>query len=266
MKVKDVILALQAKQTWVNWQQTRDHILAGDDEQFVTAIGVCWVATMQVIEKAHEQGINLIISHENPFYDNSTNPKTAIWNAVQKKYALLKKYGITLYRCHDGWDLFPEYGVCDQWAKRLGYVFEPRILNQFNQHGEIPSQTVGEIAQHVAEVLTQDGENGTYIFGNPEKVVTRIAMGAGAATDIFSMLAYQPDAVIVSDDGITNWYAAQFAIDHDLPLIVVNHVGCEICGLKGMETYLRQELPQEINVMYIPEGFDIHYYINQRKP
>lgn len=262
MKVNDILTALQAKQTWVNWNQTRDHIIAGDENQEVKGIGVCWVATFQVIEEAYKAGMNLIITHENPFYDNSTNPKTPIWKAVKEKRALLEKYKITLYRCHDGWDMFPEYGVADQWAKRLGYPFEPRVLNSFNQYTQIPEQRAEDIARHAAEVLTQDGENGAYLFGNPTKLINRLAIGTGAATDIFSMLVYQPDAMIVSDDGITNWYAAQFAIDYDIPLIVVNHAGCEICGMKAMETYLKQLLPTSMHIKYIAEGFDIHYYMS----
>lgn len=263
MKIKDVILDLQKNQTWVNWNHTRDHILAGDENQEVTGIGVCWVATKQMIKAAHKAGLNFVITHENPFYDCSTNPQTAVWEAVLEKQALIKKYNNVLYRCHDGWDMFPEYGVADQWAKRLGYAFEPRLINSYNQYAQIPEQSVAEIAQHVAAVLSQDGENGAYVFGDPTKRVRRLAIGTGAATNIFSMLDYRPDAVIVSDDGITNWYAAQFAIDHDLPLIVVNHAGCEICGMKAMEAYLKQQLPPNIKVMYIAEGFDIHYYTSE---
>ena len=39
-----------------------------DENQEVTKIGVCWVATNRVIEQALEKGINFIISHENILY------------------------------------------------------------------------------------------------------------------------------------------------------------------------------------------------------
>lgn len=69
MKIKDVIEILKQEGTWVRWNRcTRDRILFGNENQEVTKIGVCWVATNKVIEKALEKGINFIISHENIFY------------------------------------------------------------------------------------------------------------------------------------------------------------------------------------------------------
>ena len=60
MKIKDVIEILKQEGTWVRWNRcTRDRILFGDENQEVKKIGVCWVATNKVIEKALEKGINL---------------------------------------------------------------------------------------------------------------------------------------------------------------------------------------------------------------
>lgn len=47
--------------------------------------------------------------------------------------------------------------------------------------------------------------------------------------------------MIVADDGITNYKDAQYAIDNDLPMIVVNHAGCEIGGLKNMMNYFNDK-------------------------
>ena len=67
MKIKDVIEILKQEGTWVRWNRcTRDRILFGNENQEVTKIGVCWVATNKVIEKALEKGINFIISSISP--------------------------------------------------------------------------------------------------------------------------------------------------------------------------------------------------------
>ena len=67
MKIKDVIEILKQEGTWVRWNRcTRDRILFGNENQEVTKIGVCWVATNKVIEKALEKGINFIISSMSP--------------------------------------------------------------------------------------------------------------------------------------------------------------------------------------------------------
>ena len=65
--------------------------------------------------------------------------------------------------------------------------------------------------------------------------------------------------VIVADDGITNYKDAQYAIDNDLPMIVVNHAGCEIGGLKNRVNYFNDKLP-DLDVEYLEEGFKISYF------
>lgn len=257
MKIQEVIDHLEQKGTWVNWDQTRDRILYGESDREITKMGVCWVATMQVIEQAMHDGINFIISHENPFYENSTCLRTLVHESILLKKALLDQGNITIYRSHDVWDMFPEYGVADQWAKRLGFPFE-RELSSYLQYAIIPTMSVEDLAKHIARALTQDGEDGVYVLGDLNHKVTNLSMGTGAATDIFGMLKRPTDAVIVSDDGITNYYQGQYAIDNDVPMIIVNHAGCEICGLKAMEDYFKLQFPN-LDVSYLKEGYKFHY-------
>ena len=233
MKIKDVIECLKEEGTWVRWNRcTRDRVLFGDADQEVKKIGVCWVATNKVIEQALKKGINFIISHENIFYTTGTHLETKLVESIEHKKDLLSKGNICVYRCHDVWDSVSGYGVSDVWAKKLGFDFKDRVINSYYQHADIPTQTVSELAKHVANVLK---------------------------ADIFEMLEFNPDVVIVADDGITNYKDAQYAIDNDLPMIVVNHAGCEIGGLKNMVNYFNDKLP-ELNVEYLEEGFHISYF------
>lgn len=256
MKIKKIIEILTEDAPWVNYNETRDIMLCGSDDKDVKKIGVCWVATNRVIDQAIEQDIHFIISHENPFYHMTTAPKKLARASVQKKLARLKEHDISVYRCHDLWDMFPNAGVADMWAKRLGYDFS-RVTSSYIQHARIEETTVRQLAVHIAESLKQDGENGVYIFGDPDKKVSDIGMGTGAATDIFRMLDKQHcDVCIVADDGISNYYQAQYAIDNELPLIVVNHSCCEIAGIKSMAEYLTQQFP-ELEVSYLEEGYTV---------
>lgn len=256
MKIKNLIEQLTANAPWVNYNETRDIILCGSEDMDADRIGVCWVATNKVIDQAIEKGIHFIISHENPFYHMTTGPKKLAHESVKRKLARLNAHDITVYRCHDLWDMIPEVGVADMWAKRLGFDFT-RVTSSYIQHATIPETTVRELAAHVADCLKQDGENGVYVFGDVDKKVSAIGMGTGAATDIFKMLDKQHcDVCIVADDGISNFYQAQYAIDNDLPLIVVNHSCCEIAGIKSMEQYLQNRFP-ELSVSYLEEGYTV---------
>lgn len=260
MRIKDITTMLEKEGTWVSRDiVTRDHILFGSDETDVTKIGVCWVATKKVILEAIKQEISFIITHENPFYQCSTRMNTAAIISAEEKKKLLKEYDITVYRCHDVWDLIPEAGVADQWAKRLGFAFEKRRVSSFYQAADITPMTAGALALHTANTLKQDGQLGVYLFGDSDKIVQRIAIGTGAATNIYQMLGFDPDAVIVSDDGINNYDAAQYAIDQNVPMIVVNHSCCEVAGIKAMAYYLTEKLP-EIKTCYLDAGYEVAYF------
>lgn len=256
MKIKEITSFLSKDAYWMNPNETRDILLCGDAEQDVSRVGVCWVATNQVIDQAIKRQISFLISHENPFYHFATAPKRLAHLSVQDKMARLREHHIAVYRCHDAWDMMPEVGIADVWAKSLGFDFT-RSVPSYIQHADIKEQTVEDLARHVARCLKPEGENGVYVFGNVKKRVSRLGMGTGAATDIFKMLDTRPcDVCIVADDGISNYYQAQYALDQDLPLIVVNHSCCEIAGIKSMASYLQQQLP-DLEVSYLEEGYTV---------
>lgn len=260
MQVKDIQKLLEAEGTWVPWQRkTRDHQLTGDAKQDVHKIGVCWTATLQAIHEAASLGCDMVITHENPFYQSSTQMDTAAYHAAHKKQDILRKHGIAVYRCHDVWDCIRKVGVADSWAKLLGYSFEPRAQESYYQAADIPETTLANLALHTAEVLQDDHEDGVYVFGNPQQCVNRIAIGTGAATNLYDMLELHPDAVIVCDDGITNYDMAQYALDHGIGMVVCNHAAVERAGLKAMIPWLQERLI-DIEAVWLEDGFHIHYY------
>lgn len=132
MKIHEVTALLEQQGTWVRRNvKTRDHLLFGDDQQEVRGIGICWVASKGAILEAVKQRVNFIITHENPFYQCSTQMHTAALKAAEEKKRILKEHGISVYRCHDVWDCIKEYGVADQWAFRLGFTFEERFVSSY---------------------------------------------------------------------------------------------------------------------------------------
>ena len=124
MKIKEVIDYLETQGEWVNRDCTKDHILYGNENNDIHQAIVCWVATLDIIYQAIQNDCHFIISHENPFYLASTNLPHPIIEAQKKKKELLKKHNITIYRCHDLWDLYPKYGVRDSWGEILRFNFK----------------------------------------------------------------------------------------------------------------------------------------------
>ena len=168
MKVQDVIAHLEKVGYWVNWDKTRDVVLHGSTDKEITKMGVCWVATKEVIEQAKHAGINFIISHENAFYEQTTSPTRQVLESANEKRKLLDEGDITVYRCHDVWDMMPTYGVADIWSKDIGLDFEPRVVNSYNSYANV-NMTVKELAQKVANAVSKYEQEGIQVIGNLDK-------------------------------------------------------------------------------------------------
>ncbi len=251
IKVKDIINTLEKQGSWVDWSYTRDRLLIGDHEQNVHKVGVCWTLTNSAIEEAISKKIDLIITHENPFYLSSTQLPTCLFMAQKEKEQKIKSASIAVYRCHDMWDCCPNHGIADTWAHNLHEIILNKKREKFITFATIKEKTVKEIAVLLSQKMLDDGENGVYMIGKTNQIVHSIAMGTGAATNVFEMSKYDPDLYIVSEDGINCWSSAQYIVDKNKSMIVVSHCCCEKGGLKQLPDYLKQYL--DIDVEYIDD-------------
>lgn len=257
MKVKEIINYLESQGDWVNWSQTRDYLLLGDESTDVDKVIVCWVATIDVINQAIDKGCHFIISHENPFYMYSTGLPSKVREAQKRKMELLKKNNISIYRCHDLWDLYPKYGVRDMWSKTLNFE-TMQSQNPFVKIAQNVHMSVDELAKDIIHKIEPYYQFGVEIIGDRNKKVEKVGFGTGACTDIFTMIEAGADACIVSDDGINNWIEVQWAVDYQIPLIIVNHMACEAAGLIGLQEYLSKEFPN-LNVEYIANDYGVFH-------
>ena len=255
MKIQDIIDYLESDASWVNWRRTRDHVLFGNSDKPVTGIGVCWVLTHQAIDMAVENNINFMITHENPFYLSSTQLHTNLYNAIKGKEERLKKEHITVYRCHDLWDCYPDYGIADMWANQISSIVIKQTRKRFITTALVKETTVRELALLIAKQMIVDGENGVYVIGDLEKKVSHVALGTGAATDVFEMDENSVDVFVVSEDGMNCWSSGQYVVDQNKALIIVSHCCCEKSGLKELAKYLKKQFVN-IDVEYIDDGIN----------
>lgn len=259
MKVKEIISFLEQQGEWVNRRMTRDHLLCGNENTEVNKIIVCWVATYDIIDKAIEDKCHFIICHENPFYLSSTNMHSAIIEAQQHKLKILEDHQICIYRCHDLWDLYPKYGVLDSWAKILNLPFDHKNKYQFYRWTDKLKMTTKDLALHIRNCIEPYGQSGIEVIGDLNKNINVLAIGTGAITDVFQMVDLGADVCLVSDDGINNWTATQWAMDHHIPLLVVNHMTSENAGMVGLKEYLTSQFPNlEVEMLF--SNYRIHHF------
>jgi len=238
MKASDVMSHFRDVGKWVNWDDTCDQFLHGDPELEVKGIAAAWIPTNDAICQAHEMGCNLFISHEPSFYEGYQGTATGDRLASQKR-GLLDEFGITLMRCHDTWDRMPRFGIVDAWADLLGFNSEERPVESYYKLCLLGDMTAEKASQLILEKVRPLGQDTVLLLGDRNKQVSRMAIGTGAITHIPSMHDLDADIILATDDGINFCDAGLWAIDMDIPLLIVNHATAELPGIQAMARYLK---------------------------
>ena len=120
------------------------------------------------------------------------------------------------------------------------------------------TMTVEECAQHIINRIKPYHQQGIEIIGDKTQIIHRLGIGTGACTDVFEMYEEGADACLVSDDGVNNWIGVQWAVDHDIPLIVINHMTCEVPGMEHMSEYLSKQFP-EVSFTFVSNDYGIYH-------
>jgi len=242
---------------WVNWSDTKDIFLFGDPELEITGIAVTWLATDAVLSRAAELGLNLIISHEGAFYPNFEESNSERRHFSEKR-ALLERKGLTLLRCHDTWDRMPEVGIPDAWADFLGFPSEPRPVESFYKICDVTGRSLVELAKEILYKVRPLGQNAVGMMGNPDKQVTRMAVGTGAITRLPDMYELGADVIMATDDGTHTTYCGLWSVDLDIPVLTVNHGTAELPGMMRLTDYLKTIFP-DVRSEYLPCGFPVPF-------
>jgi putative NIF3 family GTP cyclohydrolase 1 type 2 len=262
MRAIDVDRHMRGVGTWVDWSSTVDTFKCGDPQAEVRGIAVAWQSQWPALRAAHDAGCNLFVTHEPTFYVHRDDDPGQYDDArTEAKRRWLAETGLVVYRCHDVWDVVPERGVRDSWARGLGLHGPPLAEDARRYYGLYPvePQPLLDLARTLAARLRPLGQGQVQLHGDATHTVSRLAIGTGAACRVPGMAALRasdgrgPDALLVTDDGMSYWADGSWATDRDLPLLVVNHATAEEWGLQSLAAYLRATFP-DVPVHHLPQG------------
>ena len=239
---------------WVNWERTCDGFLAGDSEVEVEGVAVSWMPTSQNLVKALSMDCNLFVTHE-PLYACEADESRLIGpeDAWVKKKRRLERTMIVVYRCHDFWDDYPEIGIHGAWAKWLGFDDKPSVQRRFYEVHEVKGISLKELAERILEKVRPLGQEVVHVIGDLKKKVSKMALGTGAITNYRQMYDMNADVLLLTDDGTRLWESGQWALDMDVPLIIVNHSASEEPGMITLARYIQDVFPN-VPVKHISVG------------
>ncbi len=251
-KVRKYLMGLDGG--WVKTEKTVDTFKSGGPDKPVSGIAVGWMSYTRALEKALELGCNMFVTHEPTYYNHRDNDQDIFrFEAVARKREFIEKSGLTILRCHDMWDQFPEEGIPMAWGKALD-LGEPVDGEGYFYVYDGGGRKAADITRHIAGRVASLGQPGVQFIGDQDRAVRRIVLGCGAITPMFRFIEeLDADMAICSDDGFTYWRDGAFAIDTGFPVAVVNHPVTEEYGMKLLASRLKKAFPS-VPVHHIPQN------------
>ena len=254
ISARDIVAEIQ-KRVGVPWKnETVDTFKAGNPDTPVTGIAVTMMATMDMLQRASEKGLNFVITHEPTFYAHLDTPEGVPQNdpVWAEKRAFIEKHGMVVWRFHDHWHMRKPDGIEAGNVHALGWEKFQRADNQYLF--VLPETTVKELAQYVAEKL---GSQVVRVVGDPEMKVTKVGFSPGAAGSQREIHALEQDDVQALMVGETReWETVEYAADavsegRKMALIVIGHIPSEQPGMEECAQWLKGFV-KDVPVEFVP--------------
>lgn len=230
-------------------------LLVGSREKEVKKIMLALDATDEVIDQAVAAQADLLITHHPMIFRGMK--RITDGDFIGRRVMKLIRHDISYYAMHTNFDV---YGMGDAAAERLGLISDGVLEYTgcrekeelgidgidsikelgIGKKGHLPEQmTVKECAKLVKERF---GLNSVRFFGDPEKVVSYVAVSPGSGkSEIEPALEAGVDLLITGDidhhDGID-------ALAQGLAVIDAGHYGLEHIFGEYMKQYLEKQLPE----------------------
>ncbi len=240
--------------------ETVDKIIIGNELVPIKRIGTCWVATLDVLKKAVEEGVNVIVTHEPTFYThwdlNDENPhyayvrreqnlekgEKAYLEQIEKKKQFILDNNLVIIRCHDTMDFREDFGMSKALAEVLGFSEEDLICSKtvYNIY-RVNGLSAYDLTKKLAAALKPLNHMGIQFYGDGERIVNSIGIGCGCYCDPILYMEYDADYYLAINDMIKTWVQTVYSADSGLPLGVINHGTSEEMGMRHLSSYIKQE-------------------------
>ena len=233
----------------------RDTYKSGGPDTVVTGIATTVFVTLDVIQRAAAARLNMIVPHEDTFWNDRDDPAVVSRDPLYaSKVDLLKKHDIVIFRIHDHMHAQrPDFTYVGS-ARDVG--LEARYETAPGSHRfVIPETTLGALA---ADVKRRTGARALRVAGDPAAKVSRIQLGVGYATPAVN--AADVDVVISgeqqeADGGFDSPAYVLDAMTLGLAKgwIMLGHAVSEEAGMLEMAQWIKRFVP-EIPVQLVKAG------------
>ena len=235
---------------------TRDRFKFGGPDTPVTGVATTFMGTFEAISKASALGLNMIIPHEDTYWNDPDDTLIAGEDPLvyKTKVDFMAKNNIVVFRIHDHMHRQrPDY-MFSGTAREVG--LDPATETAPNSHRfVIPETTLGELAARVRKIR---GDEAIRVVGDPRARVRRVAVGAGMATPAVNTA--DVDVVIGGEQREIEgtFDSPEYVMDAATlgiakGWIIIGHNMSEESGMQEMAEWLRPIVP-EVKVLHVRAG------------
>lgn len=239
-----------------DWQQeTVDTFKGGDRTTQVTGIATTFLATFDVLRKAKEMGLNMVITHEPTFYNHLDS--TAGMEAdpvLQAKQRFIADNGMVVFRFHDHIHSTTPDGIYQGVVQALGWeAFE---ISQRPYVYALPETNLKALAARLQDRFQAADIR---VVGDPDMTLKRAGLVLGAAGSERQIQSLQREDVEVLLIGETReWETVEYvrdaaAMGKRKALILLGHAVSEEGGMAWCANWL-QGFIADVPVAFIPAG------------
>lgn len=250
MTANDVVERIR-KNLGIPWNEKtyRDTFKVGDPNTEVKGIATTFMATLDLIQRAHAAGLNFVISHEPTFWNDRDTVDELSGDPVYKfKTDFCARNNIGVWRYHDHIHAKQPDLIWVGLARALGWQEEARRRFSF------PETTLGALA---AGVQSRMKIRSLRVVGDPKAKVSTAAVGMG-----YGMPRVTPDVDVVVggenpesggqfDD--TPYLLDAATLGRNKGQIILGHAISEEPGMEDCANWLRGFVT-EVPIQFIRAG------------
>jgi putative NIF3 family GTP cyclohydrolase 1 type 2 len=235
-----------------NERSIRDTFKAGDPDAEVKGIATTMFSTFDVLKRAHQAGLNFVITHEDTWWNDPDDIKALTTNPLYlKKLDFIKQSGLIIWRNHDGMhSMRPDWTVTAT-LRTIGVKGGENSTIRSSVI-PIPETTLGEFA---SAVKRHSGIRVIRCVGDPKAKVSKILDGPGYGTP---RVTPETDVVVggesqEADGGFDNveYVADAQSLGIDKGLVMLGHLVSEQSGMEDLGNWLKT-LVKGIPIQFVP--------------
>jgi putative NIF3 family GTP cyclohydrolase 1 type 2 len=242
------------KNLGIPWNETtyRDTFKAGGPETEVKGIATTFMATLDLLQRAHAAGLNFVITHEPTYWSDADGVKDIAADPIyQFKLDFCTKNNLAVWRFHDHIHAHHPDLIWVGLARALGWS-DRETGNQ--RKFSIPPTTLGGLADDVQRVMKP---RALRVVGDPKMKVSTVAVGMGygmprLTPDIdVAMGGENPEAGNPFDD--TEYALDAAALGIPKGQIILGHAISEEPGMEDCANWLRTFVT-EVPIQFVRAG------------